>query len=72
MRSAAILALGSIGDRSDTALAVQYLEDASPWVALNAATALAELGATDVLETVVRANHAGASAAREVLSRARA
>jgi hypothetical protein len=71
VRSAAIATLGMLGDASDIPLIERTLSDESPWVALNAASAMREVGASDRLEEIVMMDLPGAHAARELLERPR-
>ena len=69
VRGAAILAIGALGDASDIPLIEITLQDEVPWVALNAAAALREIGAEERLKAIASTDTAGGHAARELMER---
>ncbi len=70
VRAHTLSTLGSIGDASDTSVLQRALTDESPWVALQAARALAALGKLDQLRSLAGSEDRRAVLAREVLSEA--
>ena len=68
VRAHSLSTLGSVGDASDTSVLHRALTDQSPWVALQAARALAALGELDQLRSLAASEDRRAVLAREVLS----
>jgi HEAT repeat protein len=68
VRAVALSALGSLGDHSDVPLLEHSVRDPSPWVALNAARALSQMGQGDVVTDIAATERPGADIARQVLS----
>lgn len=61
-------ALGTIGEPIDLELLEQGMHDGEPWVAINAAEALNEAGASDLLRSLAESDHLPLAAlAREVM-----
>lgn len=68
LRSLAMRALGTIGEPIDLELLEQGMHDGEPWVAINAAEALNEAGASDLLRSLAESDHLPLAAlAREVM-----
>jgi len=67
VRSAAMIALGRLGSRDDATLIMGAIDPDSPWVAIRATQALAELHATAELATLVTNGGLPADAAIETL-----
>ena len=67
VRAEAMTVLGKLGEPRDAEAIVAAIEIDSPWIAIRAASALAELHATDELATLVNAGGLPAEAAVETL-----
>jgi len=72
VRARAVAALGSIGAPADLPNLLAALDDASPWVALRAAEALRDAGATKALAGAGGSSHPRAPLARAMLTAGRA
>lgn len=68
VRSHALKALRVVGDASDIPLFLKAVEDASPWVALEGARGLREMGALGPLHDLARTEGPRSSLARQVIS----
>lgn len=69
VRALAVTALGILGSEEDARIPARRLEDPSRWVALHAARALRDLGATEALEARREDEDDLGELAREVLGR---
>lgn len=70
LRINAMRTLRALCTQEDREFLLQSLNDKSPWVARQAMRALRDLGATDVLEKLVREQHPRALLARQVFAEA--
>lgn len=68
IRIHALSALGSVGSKSDAPIILEGLNDASSWVALQAARALHQTNCTEILEEIATSDHSRASIAQQILT----
>lgn len=68
IRSAALLALGTLGDEEDRMRLLGAMSDPSPWVAIRAGQGLWEAGGAPLLRDLANSDHPRADLARQILT----